>query len=124
MEEKAQEEVLRLCQEAPESQDQRVQIMLDPLPQSRKQEVLRELDQASSPGFDYFVLDTLSCIIATLGLITNSVAVIIGAMLVAPLMSPSLVFHWHRWRVSKASSAKPSLLWARERCWQLRYLRW
>ncbi len=32
----------------------------------------------------------LSCSIATLGLITNSSAVIIGAMLVAPLMSPIL----------------------------------
>ena len=62
--------------------------MLDPLSQSRKQEVLNELDQASSPGFDYFLLVILSCIIATLGLITDSVAVIIGAMLVAPLMSP------------------------------------
>ncbi len=30
----------------------------------------------------------LSCSIATLGLITDSPAVIIGAMLVAPLMSP------------------------------------
>jgi len=56
----------------------------------RRSEVLGELDQASSPGFDYFLLVMLSCIIATLGLITNSVAVIIGAMLVAPLMSPIL----------------------------------
>jgi uncharacterized hydrophobic protein (TIGR00271 family) len=56
----------------------------------RRSEVLEELDQASSPGFDYFLLVMLSCIIATLGLVTNSVAVIIGAMLVAPLMSPIL----------------------------------
>ncbi|MCJ7535704.1 MAG: DUF389 domain-containing protein, partial [Anaerolineales bacterium] len=32
----------------------------------------------------------LSCTIATMGLLTNSVAIIIGAMLVAPLMSPIL----------------------------------
>ena len=63
---------------------------LQPLGQERKQEVLDELSQASSPGFDYFLLVTLSCSIATFGLITNSVAVIIGAMLVAPLMSPIL----------------------------------
>jgi uncharacterized hydrophobic protein (TIGR00271 family) len=62
--------------------------LFDPLQEIRKQEVLSELDHASSPGFDYFLLVTLSCIIATLGLITDSVAVIIGAMLVAPLMSP------------------------------------
>lgn len=60
------------------------------LPQERQQEVLAELTQASRPEFDYFLLVTLSCIIATLGLITDSAAVIIGAMLVAPLMSPIL----------------------------------
>ena len=63
---------------------------LQPLGHERKQEVLDELSRASSPGFDYFLLVTLSCSIATFGLITNSVAVIIGAMLVAPLMSPIL----------------------------------
>ena len=60
------------------------------LPQERQQEVLAELALASQPGFDYFLLVVLSCIIATLGLITDSPAVIIGAMLVAPLMSPIL----------------------------------
>ncbi len=63
---------------------------LQPLGQERKQDVLVELSQASSPGFDYFLLVLLSCSIATFGLITNSAAVIIGAMLVAPLMSPIL----------------------------------
>lgn len=37
---------------------------------------------------DYTVMIVLSAALATLGLLTNSVAVIIGAMLVAPLMSP------------------------------------
>ena len=60
------------------------------LPVERREEVLGELRRASSPGFDYFFLVVLSCIIATLGLITDSTAVIIGAMLVAPLMSPIL----------------------------------
>ena len=60
------------------------------LSQERQQEVLAELGLAARPGFDYFLLVVLSCIIATLGLITDSAAVIIGAMLVAPLMSPIL----------------------------------
>ncbi|MBN1267360.1 MAG: DUF389 domain-containing protein [Anaerolineales bacterium] len=51
------------------------------------QVVLRE---ASNPDFDYFLLVVLSSIIATFGLITDSAPVIIGAMLVAPLMSPLL----------------------------------
>ncbi|MGC1247385.1 MAG: DUF389 domain-containing protein [Spirulinaceae cyanobacterium] len=37
---------------------------------------------------DYVVLTHTSCLIATFGLISNSAAVIIGAMLVAPLMLP------------------------------------
>ena len=37
---------------------------------------------------DYVVLTVGACLIATLGLLSNSAAVIIGAMLVAPLMSP------------------------------------
>ena len=63
---------------------------MQPITRERKAEVIEELDQASSPGFDYFLLVMLSCSIATLGLITDSSAVIIGAMLVAPLMSPIL----------------------------------
>lgn len=63
---------------------------LHTLPAERRNEVLLELEQASSPGFDYFLLVILSCSIATFGLITDSAAVIIGAMLVAPLMSPIL----------------------------------
>jgi uncharacterized hydrophobic protein (TIGR00271 family) len=47
-----------------------------------------QLRDASQPGFDFFVLVVLSSVIATLGLLINSPATIIGAMLVAPLMSP------------------------------------
>ncbi|MCG8455901.1 MAG: DUF389 domain-containing protein, partial [Holophagales bacterium] len=41
-------------------------------------------------GVDFYLLITLASVIATLGLIQSSAAVIIGAMLVAPLMSPIL----------------------------------
>jgi uncharacterized hydrophobic protein (TIGR00271 family) len=47
-----------------------------------------QLRESASPEFSYFLLVVLSCVIATLGLLTDSPAVIIGAMLVAPLMSP------------------------------------
>ncbi len=59
-----------------------------PLDLERRGEVQLLLRNASRPGFDFFLLVGLSSIIATLGLLTNSPAVIIGAMLVAPLMSP------------------------------------
>ncbi len=48
------------------------------------------LREASHPSFDFFLLVILSGTIATMGLLTDSVAIIIGAMLVAPLMSPIL----------------------------------
>ncbi|MCZ7547493.1 MAG: TIGR00341 family protein [Anaerolineae bacterium] len=49
------------------------------------------LDMAR-PSVNFFVLVILSSIIASFGLLQNSVAVIIGAMLVAPLMAPLLAF--------------------------------
>lgn len=50
------------------------------------------LDRVSSslPSFSFFLLLLTSTMIATLGLIANSTAVVIGAMIVAPLMNPIL----------------------------------
>ncbi len=47
-----------------------------------------ELLEESNLDINYLVLILGSCVIATLGLLSNSVAVIIGAMIVAPLMLP------------------------------------
>jgi len=62
--------------------------IVKPITRERRGEVQIQLRETSSPDFDFFLLVVLSCIIATLGLLTDSPAVIIGAMLVAPLMSP------------------------------------
>ncbi len=59
-----------------------------PLSPERRGEVQVQLREASRPDFGFFLLVVLSCIIATQGLLVDSAAVIIGAMLVAPLMSP------------------------------------
>ena len=61
-----------------------------PIDKERQGEVRVRLRKASHPSFDFFLLVVLSCTIATMGLLTDSVAIIIGAMLVAPLMSPIL----------------------------------
>ena len=63
---------------------------IKPLEYERRQEIIEYIRKASTPGFDYFFLVILSGAIATIGLINDSPAVIIGAMLVAPLMSPIL----------------------------------
>lgn len=63
---------------------------IKPASHKRRMEIVEDIRKGSTPGFDYFFLVILSSAIATLGLINNSPAVIIGAMLVAPLMSPVL----------------------------------
>ena len=45
---------------------------------------------SSKPSLGFFLLLICSAVIATLGLISNSTAVVIGAMIVAPLMDPIL----------------------------------
>jgi uncharacterized hydrophobic protein (TIGR00271 family) len=47
-----------------------------------------DLLEESTPNATYLILIVSSCAIATFGLLTNSAAVIIGAMIVAPLMLP------------------------------------
>ena len=64
--------------------------VLPPVTKERVAEVQVQLRDSSTPNFDYFVLVLLSCMIATFGLLIDSAATIIGAMLVAPLMSPIL----------------------------------
>lgn len=46
------------------------------------------LEEISRPSLEFFILLSFSTIIASLGLFQNSVAVIIGAMIIAPLMRP------------------------------------
>jgi uncharacterized hydrophobic protein (TIGR00271 family) len=57
---------------------------------SERAEVLWQMRTAARANVDYYALILLASAIATLGLLQNSAAVIIGAMLVAPLMSPMM----------------------------------
>ncbi|MCB9150421.1 MAG: DUF389 domain-containing protein [Caldilineaceae bacterium] len=52
--------------------------------------VYMEMRHNAQANVDFYVLITLASIIAFYGLLQNSAAVIIGAMLVAPLMSPMI----------------------------------
>ena len=63
------------------------------IPQLNREErvnLFEEIEIRSKWSFDFFVLMVLSTVIAALGLLQNSAAVVIGAMLVAPLMTPLL----------------------------------
>ncbi|MCP4694558.1 MAG: DUF389 domain-containing protein, partial [Desulfobacterales bacterium] len=54
----------------------------------RKKTVLDDITQGAQPQANYFVMLSLSVLISAFGLLTNSPAVIIGAMLISPLMTP------------------------------------
>jgi uncharacterized hydrophobic protein (TIGR00271 family) len=64
--------------------------IVKPINKEQRAEVRVLLRDDSRPDFSYFMLVVLSSIIATQGLLVDSPAIIIGAMLVAPLMSPLL----------------------------------
>lgn len=55
-----------------------------------KSAMVRKLMESSTPNFDFFYLIGLSVIMATLGLLLDNVAIVIGSMLIAPLMYPIL----------------------------------
>lgn len=52
-----------------------------------KETIHDELEKGAEPDPDYFLMVSLSCVMVVLGLLLNNVAVIIGAMLIAPLMT-------------------------------------
>jgi uncharacterized hydrophobic protein (TIGR00271 family) len=54
----------------------------------RLQQVIEEISYGSEPKISFYALLTSASLIASFGLIANSTAVIIGAMLVSPLMTP------------------------------------
>lgn len=53
-----------------------------------KQQIYQTIVEGSEPKISFYILVILSSIIAAYGLIANSAAVVIGAMIVAPLMIP------------------------------------
>jgi uncharacterized hydrophobic protein (TIGR00271 family) len=63
---------------------------LMPLGRDQRLEMFEKLQVGSSLSLDFVVLIALSTLIAALGLVQGSTAVVIGAMLVAPLMTPLL----------------------------------
>lgn len=58
------------------------------IPLQQLKEMRSGLVEESNINTNYIVLILGSCVIATLGLLSNSAAVIIGAMIIAPLMLP------------------------------------
>ncbi len=55
-----------------------------------REELYNSVEKNTRLNLNYFVLVMLSTIVAAIGLIENNVAVIIGAMVIAPLLGPNL----------------------------------
>jgi uncharacterized hydrophobic protein (TIGR00271 family) len=68
----------------------------------------RDLWRWAEPTLNYYILLLLSVIIATLGLLANNSATIIGAMIIAPLMGPIMAIAFamslHNQRLLKRAS--------------------
>jgi uncharacterized hydrophobic protein (TIGR00271 family) len=62
--------------------------MLIELNAIHQRKLIEDLHDASSPSVGFYSLVVLSTVIAAYGLLANSTAVVIGAMLIAPLMGP------------------------------------
>jgi uncharacterized hydrophobic protein (TIGR00271 family) len=62
--------------------------LLPPLAATDRAEAYVRIRRSTRPDTDYYILMALSAALASMGLMLNSPAVVIGAMLVAPLMSP------------------------------------
>jgi len=62
--------------------------LLPTISQEKRKMVYDYIKTESPIGITYFLLVVLAALVATLGLLTNSTAVIIGAMLISPIMSP------------------------------------
>jgi len=54
----------------------------------QRQKIYQSIVDGSEPKISFYILVVLSTIIAAYGLVANSTAVVIGAMIVAPLMTP------------------------------------
>jgi uncharacterized hydrophobic protein (TIGR00271 family) len=65
-------------------------ILFNNLTGKDKTNAVERLISASTPRQDFFLMVILSIVTATLGLLLNNVAIIIGSMLIAPILYPVL----------------------------------
>jgi uncharacterized hydrophobic protein (TIGR00271 family) len=69
-----------------------------------QKELWQKLYQDAQPVLGFYIMLSLSTLIATLGLLSNSSATIIGAMIIAPLMNPIVALAYGIGRFKKRLS--------------------
>ncbi len=65
-------------------------ILFNTLSKKDKTDAIEKLISHSTPSSDFFFMTVLSVLMATFGILLDSIAVVIGSMLIAPLLSPIL----------------------------------
>lgn len=63
-------------------------LVIHTIPETTRAEISDKIVGGTSPTPYFYIMTTLSCVVATYGLLSDSTAVIIGAMLISPLMMP------------------------------------
>ena len=58
-----------------------------------RQALHEEMEKSARLGMNYLLLVVLSTLVAAIGLIENNVAVVIGAMVIAPLLGPNIALN-------------------------------
>jgi uncharacterized hydrophobic protein (TIGR00271 family) len=81
-----------VSESVPDRVRHRLSNLLPTLTPAEEAEVVQVAYDLARPTTNFFVLVVLSCLIASLALLMNNVGVVIGAMLIAPLMSPLMAF--------------------------------
>ncbi len=59
---------------------------------STREEILAQVEKDAQLNDNFILLVILSSIVAALGLLENNIAVIVGAMVIAPLLGPNIAF--------------------------------
>jgi uncharacterized hydrophobic protein (TIGR00341 family) len=57
---------------------------------STREELYNQIEKGARLDFNFLILTFLSTIVAAIGLLENNIAVIIGAMVIAPLLGPNI----------------------------------
>ena len=75
---------------------------------STREEILAQVEKDARLNDNFILLVILSAIVAAIGLLENNLAVIVGAMVIAPLLGPNIAFSLYRafkWLMTKAIPA-------------------
>jgi len=76
----------------PEKEEEEDKPVLPAGRMATREEIYGDIKAGTRLDRSFIVLAVLSTIVAAVGLLTNSVAVVIGAMVIAPLLGPNLAF--------------------------------